>query len=243
LAAILIAVFLCGEVAAQQNLFNVPSAEITVEDHYFLQQQLNFTSSTVSNTTFDYGLGHNAEIGANIFLDSTDLYSPKTGTAPNLLLNGQKCFEFSEHYKLGLGTESGMETPIGQGRGHFSDFTYLTNAFNFDRKGKYYFGGYYANQAFGGGNTPVGVTLGFDYPVVSRHFNVVGDFISGNGSISVGVVGVTFYVWHDWQLSLGSQIPAPNSHNEHGVVVEFTNLNFIERHPAAAQYSSTPSRP
>jgi hypothetical protein len=50
---------------AQQNLFNVPSTDITQKGQWFFQQQFNFLTASLgsSNTTLDYGLGHPLEIG------------------------------------------------------------------------------------------------------------------------------------------------------------------------------------
>ena len=52
---------------SQQNLFNVPSGTITRKGEVFLQEQLNLGRFGESNTTIDYGLGNNWEVGLNIF--------------------------------------------------------------------------------------------------------------------------------------------------------------------------------
>jgi hypothetical protein len=62
---ILLSVSLSG--FAQQNLFNVPSSEITQPGKVFVQQQFNFGGVGTSNTTIDYGLGNNLEVGINVF--------------------------------------------------------------------------------------------------------------------------------------------------------------------------------
>src|SRR5665647_986269 len=52
---------------SQQNYFNVPSFEITGKDTFFFQQQLNVNDSIESNSTFDWGLKDNMEIGLNVY--------------------------------------------------------------------------------------------------------------------------------------------------------------------------------
>jgi hypothetical protein len=75
---------------SQQNLFNVPSADITGKNKIFFQQQFNFASlQGSSNTTLDYGLGDNLEVGINVF--NVGMYSSiGEFTNPNFLLNFQK---------------------------------------------------------------------------------------------------------------------------------------------------------
>jgi len=228
-SAILLALATClvaPPACAQQNLFNVPSAEITEKGAHFFQQQFNVTNKFVSNSTLDYGLGDGLEAGINLFVDTTDLYDRDADDPALVLGNVQRGFELSETYKLGLGTQSGISIPVKSGSAKFADFTYLTNALDFKRYGKYYFGGYYANEAYGAGGTPVGYTVGIDLPILPGHLNFMADMISGNGPMSVAVVGVVVYLLQDWQLSVGEQLPTPNSNNDYGVVVEFTNLSL-----------------
>jgi hypothetical protein len=72
---------------AQQNLFNVPSAEITEKNKFFFQQQFNIDSNAGdSNTTVDYGLGNNWEVGINLF--NLDLYPTNCSIHnPHFLVN------------------------------------------------------------------------------------------------------------------------------------------------------------
>lgn len=219
-------VFLCPSVWAQQNLFNVPSAEITEKGAHFFQQQFNISSHFVSNSTFDYGFGDGFEAGVNLSVDTTDLDESDSAAPVVALANAQRGFEISETYKIGIGTQAGSSIPVKSGSAQFVNFTYLTNVLDFKQYGKYYFGGYYANDAYGAGNTPVGYTLGMDLSIIPQHLNLMADMISGNGSISVAVVGIVVYLLKDWQLSLGEQLPSPTSSNDKGVVVEFTNLKL-----------------
>src|SRR5262245_7486019 len=110
LALVLVAlVGASGLARAQQNLFNVPSGEISAKGSIFFQEQFNFSPrSGTSNTTVDFGLGNNWEVGFN-FLDLEFYDNPRPGpstgqTNPDLLFNMQKGFELTEWAKIGIGT-------------------------------------------------------------------------------------------------------------------------------------------
>ncbi|MBY0436528.1 MAG: hypothetical protein K2U26_20735 [Cyclobacteriaceae bacterium] len=67
LSALVFVLLLATQAQGQQNLFNVPSSDITPKAKPFFQQQLNLSSGLVQfNSTFSYGLGRGAEIGVNI---------------------------------------------------------------------------------------------------------------------------------------------------------------------------------
>ncbi len=63
LAAVLLLGGFAADSSAQQNLFNVPSAEITPKNALFFQQQTNFNRTIQSNTTISYGFGNGFEGG------------------------------------------------------------------------------------------------------------------------------------------------------------------------------------
>ena len=100
------------EASAQQNLFNVPVPAVAAEDKIFFQEQLNVGSVGSSNTTFDYGLGNNFEIGLNVF--NVGLYPAVTPPMPGdagrngVLINMQKVFEPNESFDIGIGTQQGV---------------------------------------------------------------------------------------------------------------------------------------
>src|ERR1700761_2259238 len=86
---------------AQQNLFNVPSSDITDTGKVFFQQQFNVNGFTTSNTTITFGFKHQFECGINLFgvsydnkkggflKNDADLASP---LGPTVLVNAQKGF-------------------------------------------------------------------------------------------------------------------------------------------------------
>lgn len=209
---------------AQQNLFNVPSAEITQRGKIFFQQQFNIGADTGnSNTTIDYGLGDNWEVGVNLF--NLDLY-PTNNTIhnPHILANFQKAFDWNESYKLSIGTQTGIAPPLYHSGIAMPSFSYLNNAFDMDKWGKYCLGVYYANKAYAGNGNNVGLMAGFDFPILTNKVHLMGDIMTGSNDISVGVVGAVFYLPSNWQLSFGAQLPSPNSNNDYGMVFEITKL-------------------
>jgi hypothetical protein len=211
---------------AQQNLFNVLSADITEENHIFFQQQFNigFFSGS-SNTTLDYGLSNQLEIGINLF--NVDIQATN-GAFQNsyVLFNFQKGFELTDNYKIGFGTESGFTPLTHKNTINLPSFSYIDSALDLEQwhLGKYYLGCYYANHAYNGSGDNFGVMAGIDYPIIKDKFDLMADILTGNSDISVAVLGMVFYLPHEWQLSLGAQLPAPSSHNEYGLVLGITKL-------------------
>jgi hypothetical protein len=213
-----------GMSQAQQNLFNVPSADITEQGKFFFQQQFNFFTAATgsSNTTLDYGLGDQLEIGINLF--NVDM-QPTDGTFqnPHVLLNFQKGFALSENYKVSFGTQTGITPPLHRQTVEMPSFSYLHSALDLKHLGKYYLGSYYTNRAYAGKNE-FGFMTGMEYPLFEKKLHLMGDFISGDTEISVAVLGLVVFLPREWQLSLGAQLPAPSTQNDYAMVFEITKL-------------------
>ncbi|MCX7089535.1 MAG: hypothetical protein NTV00_15970 [Methylococcales bacterium] len=209
---------------AQQNLFNVPSAEITQQKQVFIQQQFNVLSTTTSNTTIDYGLGDNWEIGINLF--NVDLYSLHDEWAnPLFLLNFQKAFELTPQWRIGIGSQSGPTLPIVNSKAQLASFNYVNNAFDLGGWGKYYLGVYYANQGYAGEGSNVSLMAGIEVPTPIDTVFVMADYIGGKNALNTAVIGVVWKATVQWQLSLGALIATPESDSsENGVVVEITRI-------------------
>lgn len=208
---------------AQQNLFNVPSSDITEDGKIFFQQQFNLGKlSGVSNTTFDYGLENNLEIGLNVF--NVDMYPTKELRNPFVLANFQKGFDINEHYKIGFGTQTGVTPPIYNKDVGIPSFSYFNNAVKLEHLGNYYLGGYYANHAYAGAGDSFGIMAGAEYPLFEKELHLQGDILTGNNDISVAVLGFVVFLPKDWQLSFGAQLPSPTSNNDYGAVFEITKL-------------------
>lgn len=210
---------------AQQNLFNVPSSDITKENEVFFQQQFNLAPATGNgNTTLDYGLGNELEVGINIF--NLDLYTSNgVYQNPHFLLNFQKGITISENYKIGFGTQTGLTPPLYHSTILIPSFSYINNAVDLDRWGKYYLGAYYANHAYAGPGDSFGMMAGVEYPL-SKDMSLMGDILTGNNNLGVAVLGMVFNLPNAWQLSFGAQLPVPGSPNDYGAVLEITKLKW-----------------
>ena len=214
--------------SAQQTLFNVPSAETTARGDLFFQQQFNFNRSIQSNTTLSYGLGHDFELGLNVFSLGV---LPQGGadadpSPPLFLVNAQKGFDLGETFRFGLGTELGSVADDLRSEVRLANFSYLTGVAKLpDERGRLYAGAYFANGTYRGRRgDPFGFMVGYDIPVVPDRFHLVGDYISGRSGISVAVLGGMVQVSERWNLSLGAQIPSPHSGNFYGGVFELTYI-------------------
>ena len=226
------------QASAQQNLFNVPSGKITNLGEMFFQEQFNFTRPVgSSNTTIDFGLGHNFELGLNV-LDVNFYERGAMATLgqrqvnPDLLLNGQKSFELiDEVWSLGIGSQMGFN-PARQSRDvRYQAFAWAINEFKLpDERGSIYAGAYYANVAYGGPGDRFGAMFGAEIPIIKDRFHFQADYISGNRDISVAVIGGVIFLPGKWQLSIGAQVPAFRSHSPSGLVLELTHpgLQFFK---------------
>ncbi len=203
----------------QQNLFNVPSSDITEKGQVFFQQQINLVSlRTTGFTTFTYGLGNNAEAGINLFSVPTG----SNAQSPAFLFNLQKGFNPSSFHKISLGTQTGLTmpwyTPV-----QVPSFSYINNAIDLKKWGKYYLGGYYADRAYAGAGNSIGLMAGVEYEIISNKLHLIGDLLSGHNNISTAAVGAMVYLPGRWHLSAGALLPYPGSHNHHGVIFQITH--------------------
>ncbi len=217
---------------AQQNLFNVPSGDITHPGELFFQEQFNFARPAgSSNTTFDYGLGNGWEVGVNV-LDVL-FYQDGAGPAPtgpqqvnpDMLFNLQKGFEVNDSWKVGLGGQFGFNPARQPGDIKFLNYSWVINEFDFpehEEFGKWYAGGYYSNLPYRGPGETVGLLLGSEIPIIEDRISFQWDWTTGRNDIGVAVIGGVYTFESGWQLSLGGQLPSPGTQNPYGVVIEFT---------------------
>lgn len=210
-------------VLGQQSLFNVPSSDITEKGEWFFQEQVNFTSSGISNTTIDYGLGNNLEVGINFF--GVDFYHPRGASIdPEALLNVQKRLDITETWGVGIGTQVGALVPLHHDRTEFSNLSYVSNELKLGSFAKAYGGGFFANDTYTGSREQAGFMLGMEIPISEQHLHFMADYMQSSTSIGVGVVGWVVFLPHRWNFSVGAQLPAIRSHNAYGLVLEFTRM-------------------
>ena len=207
---------------AQQSLFNVPSVESTENDKFFFQEQLDLFSDGIANTTLDYGLGQGWETG--LTLSNVNLYATdQKQNDPILLMNVQKGFYIDEHWKVGIGTQTGSTLAGENSSARLATYNYVNNAFDFENWGKYYLGVYSANKEITGDKTMTNVLAGLEIPF-THDVHLMADYTGGKSDIGDSVVGVVWYASKAWQLSLGGQFSSsePSHHHLQGAILEFT---------------------
>jgi hypothetical protein len=215
------------EALAQQNLFNVPVPAVAAEDKIFFQEQLNIGSIGSSNTTFDYGLGNNFEIGLNVF--NVGLYPAVTSPMPGdagrngVLMNMQKVFEPNESIEIGIGTQQGVSATTSNQQTEYMGFGWSVIEYDtHNNHGRYLAGAYIGNPTYTGSGNGVGWMLGLEYPLIPKKVHFLADWVGGTNQISVAVIGAVVELPRHWQLSAGAQLPSPGSHNPYGMVFELT---------------------
>ncbi len=199
----------------------------------FFQEQLNLARFGESNTTLEYGLGNNWEVGMNIF--RVNLYPGNLKPLPGesnedaILLNIQKSFQPFEQIVFEVGTQNGMSANNSMQKVDFLNFTFGVTRWTPDEnvfQGTLISGLYYGNTNYLGSGNEVGWMLGIEYPLWRDDLSFVADYISGTNSSSVGVIGAQWTISkkQGWQVSLGAQIPSPHSGNFYGAVFELTKF-------------------
>lgn len=225
----------------QQNLFNVPSSDITLKNKLFFQQQVNFlTDQTVAlNTTFCYGLGKDFEIGANFLGVILDPHGPgsvlKTNadaTQPPLYpfftVNLQKAFVLNRTFKVSLGTQAGFSPGM-----HFGNFTYanlvtvipkvqLKLITGINHGSETILGPGDLNPLFSSSYDPIGFQVGIEKEIVHSNMLLIAEHISGTHSLGVSVVGLGYHLSDHWVLSAGWQFSSAGNETPNSLVLEFT---------------------
>jgi hypothetical protein len=229
----LVLLLLPAGLMAQQNFFNVPSSEITEPNKVFLQQQLNlFTNSCVSNTTFCYGIGHEAEVGVNLLGVTYDnqkqslINSPEGDQPvfPSFGINAQKQIEISEGYQISVGGQ--LLFPRQPRDAEF--YGYLNNRLHIDKlkliAGLFVGNNYYfdSETRFNDQNKWVGVQCGVEYELIEDRLYFQSDYITGRTALSNLIVGGAYKMLPQLILSAGYQFPNYSVTSTKGLVVELT---------------------
>lgn len=232
------------ESIAQQNLFNVPSSDITVKGKIFFQQQFNISDGIlISNSTFSYGLGKEAEIGINViglgvnvgsgnsfFLTHSNIN--QSPVYPFYTVNAQKAFQLSEKVKLTIGTQTGLSAGL-----HFGSYSYSNAVFTVPKwRTKLIIGIYGSTDSFFGpqernvffkGLEGIGFQVGVEQPILEDKLFLIVENISGRHSLAESTIGGAWRFTKNWVMSVGYQFSNPNSQTIDEWVLEFTYLPRI----------------
>jgi hypothetical protein len=231
----------------QQNLFNVPSSDITQRKKPFFQQQFNIGEGFLQlNATFCYGLGKNTEIGFNIiglnineassspfFITNANIQS--SPAYPFYTINFQKSFVINDVFRIAVGTQTGISEGSHFGTYDYSNLvTVLPNL-----KSKIITGVYYSNDSFLGpedrtllfdGVTPFGFQIGLEQPIIEDKLLFIAENISGLHNLGETTLGGAYYLSHHWILSVGFQFSNPGSKTAEALVIEFTYVPSASYH-------------
>ncbi len=222
---------------SQQNLFNIPSGDITNTKKGFYQHQLNiYTDKLESKAHFVYGLGKGWDAGLNLvgkgfyFQENCRLMhndNPNKGALyPVLMGSLQKQFKISERFDINLGSQLGFNLSSRIANKKINYFAYTIGIFHFmQHRGKLVGGLYQTNKMYVGGGNDFGVMAGYEIKLAKRWY-LMGDWISGNNDASVSVIGGMFNLSKRIQLCAGWQIPNLNTMKPMGVVFEFNLMGW-----------------
>jgi len=223
---------------SQQNFFNVPSSDITVQQGMFVQEQFNIDRHVIqSNTTFCYGLGHQFEIGFNVlglYID-TDFSKPylyfnngkyNAPSSPGYTFNAQKAVVLSKIFKVALGTQIGMSPAE-----HFVNYSYLNLVAALTKsKSKLVAGLYYGNESmigYGSRNivapgVPLGMQTGLEQTIIPDRLYFIVENITGHHAMGETTLGGSLFITSNLVLSGGFELANPHAEATNATVVELT---------------------
>ena len=228
------------QVQAQQNLFNIPSGDITPKNKVFYQHQFNlYNDRFESKSHFVYGLGKGWDAGVNI-VGKGFVFKPKWELIYNSnQINGslfpvalgtlQKQFILSPHLNFNIGTQAGTNITRFNEKRVFHHFTYGMATYHVG-PGKRLIGGAYAtNRNFVGPGNDLGIMLGYEWKLTDKWY-LMGDWLSGRNDIGMGVIGAMLWPGKRVQYCFGALVPNPNTPKPPGFVVEINILGWNAAH-------------
>lgn len=222
---------------AQQNLFNIPSGDITNPRKIFYQHQLNIYSDKLeSKSHLVYGLGKGWDAGINLvgkgFFFAPDWRilhndNPAKGNLyPIVMGTIQKQFNLSDHLDVNFGTQAGFNLSNKLTNKELNYYAYGIGVYHLmNHKSRIVGGLYQTNQMFVGDGNTNGVMLGYEIKL-SKRFYLMGDWVSGRNDASVAVLGGMVSVSKRVQLCGGWQIPNPRTPKPQGFVFELNIMGW-----------------
>lgn len=228
---------------SQQNLFNIPSGDITPKNKVFYQHQLNFYSIEAfeSKSHVVIGLGKGWDGGVNL----VDL-PLRLGAAPVLSFNDdsqrkplyplvmftlQKQVTLGANLKLNVGTQAGPNISPNTWNKKIAVFNYALFKTKLLKRINLVAGPYHTDDTFVGRDQHhIGFMIGYEAPI-SKKLSLMGDMISGNHKKSQTTVGALYTLSKRTQLCAAALLDFPHGMNNHGVVIELNIFGWdIETH-------------
>lgn len=225
---------------AQQNLFNIPSSDLTPKGKIFFQQQVNSYSYKFyeSKSHLVIGINRWLEAGVNFvnlpinFGSKPAIYAnSETSTGrpvyPLLLGTAMAKKKFSEHFQGSIGTQTGANLFVyGENTRKLVTFNYAIMAFEPWHHVRFMGGGYFGNKYFVGGfKNQFGYMVGYEIKVYKKWY-LMGDMISGQHEQSSTVLGLMYVLSPRIQLCVGKLLNFPNEKKLDGFVFELNILSF-----------------
>ncbi|MBM6500232.1 hypothetical protein [Flavobacterium macrobrachii] len=220
----------------QQNLFNIPSGDITKEGKIFYQHQLNVYSEKIeSKGHFVYGLGKGWDAGINLvgkgayFSDDWRLaYNSDTrfgSVYPNLMGTLQKQFKINDKLDFNIGTQIGVNLSTKLENKELNNFNYAIFTKHIGKGSRIVAGAYHGNRMFLGTGNDTGILLGYEMKLNKRWY-LMGDWVSGSNNEGVAVLGGMYNLSKRVQLCAGWLLPNENNPKPQGVVLEINILTW-----------------
>ncbi len=221
---------------SQQNLFNIPSGDITNPKKAFYQHQLNVYSDKVeSKAHFVYGLGKGWDAGINLVGKGVYFGSqwrtaynsdPAKGALyPVLMGTLQKQFHITDKIDFNIGAQVGYNLSNKLKNKEVNYFTYALGVAHFGKGSRIVGGLYKSNSMFIGEGNNFGAMFGYEIKL-SKRFYLMGDWVSGNNDAAVSVVGGMYNLSRRIQICAGWQIPNPVTPKPMGLVLELNLLGW-----------------
>jgi hypothetical protein len=225
-------VFVTNQINAQQNLFNIPSGDITPKGKLFYQHQINtYSDKFESKGHLVYGVGKNWDVGLNLVgtgayfhpewkvIYNSD-FSKKEALSPTLMATLQKQWKIDEQWTVNVGTQTGVNLSTKSSEIQPAYLHYGLIGYQFKPGRRLLAGPYFTNQQYVGAGNTVGIHAGYEWKLTEKWY-LMGDFVSGNNDAAVLVPGIMYNVSKRVQLCLGYMLPNPNTIKNRAVVFEF----------------------
>ena len=222
---------------AQQNLFNIPSGDITPKAKIFIQQQINLYSINrlESKSHFVYGYGKRSEVGLNFvnlpirFNNESRFTSIQDNRSnlplyPALLLTWQHKLINKSKFNINIGTQTGINITNKFNNIRLMYMHYAISAFQIGKLGRIIAGPYFINK-YMAGKSSFGLITGYELHITKK-FYLMGDYKSGNHAQSATVLGAMYSINRRIQICSGYLIPFKHQGTKSAIVLELNILGF-----------------
>lgn len=217
---------------AQESYFNVPESDVAKAHKFTVQQQFSIQEYYRSLTTFDYGLGKDWEIGANLL--NLDYYpvskrilrndsTSERAYSPLLTLNGQKIFKLKHGFHIGVGAQVGYNLTPDKNQRRLVSYGYANLNKQFYKEHYKLTAGLYSGHIrYLGAGPQIGFQAGFEAGVLYQKLHLIGDWISGQHDVGQLALGLEVFISKRVPVSLGWQ--RSNQNGTSALIIQLTYM-------------------